>query len=230
MSEFFEPPPPPTEEPEHAPAPWFAPPAGTLPGVVALELVLARTERVAIYVARLLGYPTGFGFDVVMIAAAASEDEQLDLGAALFGHHHRRGRHRQLDALDPERLRLGVQFSDGQKATNIGAFDYHTQDKPSGPVMHAAGGSGGDREYHQEQWVWPLPPPGPLSFVCEWPAAGIELTRHDIDAQNILDAAARAQTLFPDQSPGRGGPPPSVVSLGLSQTTTSKPEPPDRSA
>ncbi len=198
-------------------------------GVVALELVLAHTERVAIYIARLLGYPTGFGFDVVMIAAAAGQDEQLDMGAALFGHHHRRGRHRQLDALDPERLRLGVQFSDGQKATNIGAFDY-TQDEPSGPVMHAGGGGGGDREYHQEQWVWPLPPPGRLSFVCEWPAAGIELTRHEIDAQSILDAAGRAQTLFPDQSSGHGAPPPSVVSYGLSQIATSKPKSPDSTA
>ena len=228
MSAFFEPPPPPPDEPQHSPAPWFAPPAGTLPGVAALELVLAHTDRVAIYIARLLGYPTGFGFDVMVIAAPAGQDEQLDMGAALFGHH-RRGHHRQLDPLDPERLRLGVQFSDGQKATNIGTFD-DTEDQPSGPVMHAVGGSGSDREYHQEQWVWPLPPPGRLSFVCEWPAAGIELTRHEIDAQDVLDAAGRAQTLFPDPSPGRGGAPPSVVSYGLSQVATSKPKRPDSSA
>jgi hypothetical protein len=69
-----------------------------------------------------------------------------------------------------------------------------------------------------------------MSFVCEWPAAGIELTRHEIDAQNILDAAGRAQTLFPDRSSGSGGPRPSLVSHGLSQIATDKPKPPDSSA
>jgi len=47
--------------------------------------------------------------------------------------------------------------------------------------------------------MWPLPPPGPLSFVCEWPAAGIPLSRAQIDGQSIIDAAPRAQTIFPDQ-------------------------------
>jgi hypothetical protein len=35
--------------------------------------------------------------------------------------------------------------------------------------------------------------------VCEWPAAGIALARAQIDGQSIIDAAARAQTIFPDQ-------------------------------
>jgi hypothetical protein len=43
--------------------------------------------------------------------------------------------------------------------------------------------------------VWPLPPPGPLVFACEWPAAGMALTRHEIDAQPILDAAGRTQVI-----------------------------------
>ncbi len=48
--------------------------------------------------------------------------------------------------------------------------------------------------------------PGPLAFVCQWPAAGIPLTRQQIDAELILDAATRAQAIFADQpshhSPG----------------------------
>jgi hypothetical protein len=45
-------------------------------------------------------------------------------------------------------------------------------------------------------WVWPLPPAGPLTFVCEWPAAGIEFTRTEVDAQPLLDAATQAQQIF----------------------------------
>lgn len=47
--------------------------------------------------------------------------------------------------------------------------------------------------------MWPLPPSGPLSFVSEWPAAGIPLSRAQIEGQSIIDAATRAQTIFPDQ-------------------------------
>jgi hypothetical protein len=37
--------------------------------------------------------------------------------------------------------------------------------------------------------------------VCEWPAAGIALSRAETDAQQLLDAAARAVALFPDEPP-----------------------------
>jgi hypothetical protein len=47
-------------------------------------------------------------------------------------------------------------------------------------------------------WVWPLPPPGPVEFVCEWPLHGIAESRGALDAQLIVDAAARAIPLWPD--------------------------------
>jgi hypothetical protein len=42
-----------------------------------------------------------------------------------------------------------------------------------------------------------MPPSGPVVVVCEWPGGGISLTRHELDAQLILDAADRARALFP---------------------------------
>jgi hypothetical protein len=67
---------------------------------------------------------------------------------------------------------------------------------------------------------------GPLSLVCEWPAAGIALTRVEIDAQTILDAADRAQVLFPDH-PAQGSPASwtSYGSASLAGTIKPKPEP-----
>jgi hypothetical protein len=50
---------------------------------------------------------------------------------------------------------------------------------------------------------WPLPPP--LALVCEWPAAGIPLTRQDIDAGKVREAAQRAQVIFEDH-PGADAP------------------------
>jgi hypothetical protein len=59
------------------------------------------------------------------------------------------------------------------------------------------GGGGGGR-LDQGYWVSPLPPSGPVAIVCEWPAAGIPLVRHEVNARLMLDAADRARALFPD--------------------------------
>jgi hypothetical protein len=200
VSEFFEPPPPPPrrEPRERILPPWLGPPNGTVPGVVALEVPLVRTERFAIFITRLDAYPEGFGFDVFALAAPGQDEEGLP-DPMLFGpgrHILRHGRGEIPDHV----LRIGVQFSDGRKATNTGGFPHSSADfenPPEGPVLHSGGGGGGGGSWHQSEWVWPLPPPGPLAFVCQWPAAGIPLTRHEIDAQVILDAAARAQVVFP---------------------------------
>jgi hypothetical protein len=49
-------------------------------------------------------------------------------------------------------------------------------------------------------WVWPLPPAGPMTFVCEWTAFGIRETRTEVDTKLILDAAAQSIKLWPDST------------------------------
>jgi hypothetical protein len=194
VSEFFEPPQP-LEEPERLEPrpPWRHAPSGTLPGVVPLELVLARTKQVAVCVTRLGVYPTGFELDLVTMAIDPSDA----LDPFLF---EGRSRRRQTGAgIPPEQLRFGVEFADGTKATNTSGWSEPREEPPPGPVLRPGGGSGGGGgNFRQSMWVWPLPPPGQLAFVGEWPAAGIPLTRHAIDAQIILDAAIHAQELFTD--------------------------------
>jgi hypothetical protein len=212
VNDFFErPPAQTTPEPQrYRMPPWFGAPRGTLPGVVALECVLVRTDKVAICLTRLAAYPTGFEFDIVTMSA----DDQDDLDPLMFHHQHRMRRGAS-EEIPPELLRFGVQFSDGSKATNTGGF-YHGQDPPAGPVMRAGGGGGGGGSWQETQWVWPLPPPGTLEIVCEWPALEIPVTRSELDVQLILDAAARAQVIFSDEHlplpPGEGdGPSPITV-------------------
>jgi hypothetical protein len=195
LNDFFEPPPKAiVPEPQrYRIPPWFGAPRGTLPGVVALERVLARTDKVAVCLTRLAAYPTGFEFDVLTMTA----DDQEDLDPLMFHHHHQM--HRGMtDEIPPELLRFGVQFSDGSKATNTGGF-HNDQNPPEGPIMHPGGGGGGGGSWRQTQWVWPLPSPGRLEIVCEWPALDVPLTRSELDAQLILDAATRAQVIFSDE-------------------------------
>jgi Coenzyme PQQ synthesis protein D (PqqD) len=199
--DFFGPPPePPPQPPRRAQPEWVGPPSGTLPGVVALELVLARSKLAAVCVTRISAYPTGFAFDLLTVSDA---DAGEDLDPHLMGFRHRGGPAGRADT----QLRLGVQFSDDAKATNVGAapgFAGHDE-KPQAPVLHPQGGGGGPGSWRLGYWVWPLPPAGLLAFVCEWPAASIPLTRREIDAQLVLDASARAQEIFAPGTPSRPG-------------------------
>jgi hypothetical protein len=46
-------------------------------------------------------------------------------------------------------------------------------------------------------WVWGLPPPGPLAFVCAWPAGQLPASGVEIDARLVLEAAGRAAPVWP---------------------------------
>lgn len=195
MNGFFEAPPPQpdTYEEEAEGPPWFHRPRGVLPCAVPLAEVIARNDEVAIGVAGALAYNTGFELNsiVVLSRTVARELDPFDF-RHLSGHAD--------GEIPPDMLRLGLEYADGRKAMNTNprwpGFDDDEGDE-SRPTMVELGGGGGQREWRQSFWCWPLPPPGPLQLVCEWPAREIPLTRHEIDARLILDAAARAEVIFP---------------------------------
>jgi hypothetical protein len=67
-------------------------------------------------------------------------------------------------------------------------------------LLEEMGGSADERRIDLLYWVWRLPPPRPITFVCHWPALGIEDGRAQIDGQRIRDAASRSVDLWPDDS------------------------------
>jgi hypothetical protein len=181
--------------------PWVHAPSGTLPGVVALELVLARTEQVAVCVTRVAAYPAGFEIELVTMANGERDDLDPYLFAGPMGRRRFGGAPAASGGIPPEKLRFGLEFADGTKATNISdRWQGSAQESPSGPLLTPGGGGGGGTTWTQTLWAWPLPPAGRLAFVCEWPAAAIALTRYEIDAQLVLDAASRAQLIFSDDA------------------------------
>jgi len=188
---FFEQPsaPPDLEEPQTPE--WMGPPENVLPGAFPLWLVLARTGDVMLAAHGGLAYTNGFCFTVSLRRRRAREgpgDDPIHLW------HTARGRE-----IPPDALRLGIQFGDGSKAT---VFDGHrwfrTVERPEGPILLQRGGNGSSHSWELGFWAWPLPPQGPLAFVCEWPSEGVELTQAVIDAEVVHDAAERAEILWPE--------------------------------
>jgi hypothetical protein len=162
---------------------WSRGPEGTVPGVVPVELLVARTDTYAVLVGGLLVYPTGFDFDLAVRRRPGRPREYRD-------HHERSW---------DDHLRLEVRFADGRAADN----DFRRWPRTSGdqapdpPLLYQS--TVGDDGGHV--WLWGLPPPGPLTFACRWPARQIPPSQAELDAGLILEAAERARTLWPGEAP-----------------------------
>jgi len=190
---FFEPPARPPEGVFRAvavsPPAWLGPPHNVLPGIAPVELIITRTDQTVVAIAGIQAYPTGFGFTLCLHLRNVStrEEQQLPylLDRAPLGG----------DPLPDEFLRFGMQFADGRKATNLDQPSYDPDHEPDRPVLIQQGGGGGGATWDMEHWVWPLPPPGPLAFVCAWPGRAIAETRGDArrDRRRIDPRSGRAR-------------------------------------
>jgi len=159
---------------------WARGPADMVPGVVPVALLVARTDSHAVLVDGLLVYPTGFDFDLVV------------------RRHPRLGRHHSDPGVWHE-LRLEVRFADGRSADNgHRRWPRPGDDQPPDPPLLYQSVIGPDGGH---VWLWGLPPPGPLTFACRWPAEQIPPSEAELDAGLVLEAAARATRLWPGQDP-----------------------------
>jgi len=190
---FFDPLP----EPEHEVVrseqpPWVAPPGNEVGVGVALSLLLARTERIAVALEGGRAFSTGVELRLVVRRRPSTEDDEepWELLDPFARHPRVRGR------TPNEGLRFGVEFADGSKVTHLDP-PHPPGETPTTPVLWQRGGGGDRREHALNLWLWPLPPPGPIGFVVMWPREGIPETRHDLDAAILLDAAARVTELWP---------------------------------
>lgn len=163
----------------------MARPSGRLMAGVPAELVLAQTGTVAVTLSRIAACEDGFEAELAMFATEELEDSEYP-----WRPHMHRG------TSDPARaMRFGVRYPDGSKA-ELNAMWESPARPPEGPVIRQAGGSGGDGEWRQDLWFWPLPGAGRLQFALEWKSQGIELQLHELDAAPLREAAARSHTIF----------------------------------
>jgi hypothetical protein len=195
VSDFFEPPPPPPEPQEHRHPEWFGPPENVLAVVVPLELELARTADLVLAVRGVDVYPSGALFHVPLLLR-----EQVSDPMEFMPFHPRHGR-------EGDFLKLGVQYADGAKATNLGMpfFPRDPEERPRGPILMPRGGGGGGRSWDVSFWLWPLPKEDPFALVIEWPARQLPLSRFDVPVAPLVEAATRCEELWPEGAGGGSG-------------------------
>ena len=193
---FFDDLPAPEPETPRRHHPW-EPPEADLPGIVPIDaLLLGQTDQVDVAVTGLSAFSAGTEiFVTARIRPSADRPEE-----------HLPGGPRDL-AASRQSLRFGLQFADGGKAVGrAGGRRPDHDSEPAGPVLYPFAGGGGPHSFVSRWWMWPLPPAGPLEFVCEWPAFGLAESRTGIDAQLILEAARRSIRLWPENEGRRRDP------------------------
>jgi hypothetical protein len=175
---------------------WIGPPDNELPASFPLEVVLARTSELALYVHSGNAYTRGFAFTLGLRRRKPTEENGHD--PMMLWHP---GRRRGFD----EALRFGIAFADSRKATIFDQRPWwgnHEREAATPDiVLMQRGGGGGGSSWEFGFWAWPLPPDGPVAFVAEWPLEEIDLVRAELDSAVIREAAARAVTLWPTDDP-----------------------------
>lgn len=178
-----------------------------------LRAVLVAGPDVGVVADGFVAYPTGcrFALDV-----RARTGDRFDFDPFGFASRRSRRGHTPSAEWPPELLRFGLLLADGERVTTVvghrlptGAEDPR---RPARSVLSPMSGGGGPRRWRQDFWLWPLPPPGLLVLVAEWPAHGLAETRATLDAAALHAAAAQAIELWPpdvDEPPEEPPSPPS---------------------
>jgi hypothetical protein len=194
---FFDsiPQPPPPQPPPRMPRPAWERPETVIPGSVRADLVLIRTEQVAVAIGSLRAYPSGFEFTVHVRVRRAD-----DTGGPGVAHPFEWYRYGRGELAPEDVLRLGVLYADGRRtATTAGhplRFDDAGDDRL---VLHRGGGGGNEHGWDNDFWVYPLPPDGPVTLVASWLEHGVAEARAELDGSAIREAATRALILWPDE-------------------------------
>lgn len=202
MSFFESIPQPPPPEPVRQRRPAWMRSDAVIPASVPAEVVLIRTEQVAVAVGSVRAYPNGFEFTVHIRLRGEAESSWPGHSDPFEWYRPRHGTQR-----DDDQLRLGVLYADGRRAATTGVHYRPPEDDDDGRLVLQQGRGGGSScSQDWDFWVHLLPPGGPVTLVGSWVEYGIAESRAELDDVAIGAAAGRAVTLWPEEpEPGPGG-------------------------
>jgi len=175
MSDFFPPPLPPKPETERPTPVWWAPPRDELGREVPERAILGSSDSAVVALLGFVVYSTGFTFRLLTLLR-----EPLGL----------RRISPSFDTVDPNPLlKFAIEWPTGAILSSLNKTPAFNS-QPDPPVLNSLGRSASSSEwrFYQEWWVWPLPPPGRVRLLCEWPQEGVARSGHEIDLYSLFAA------------------------------------------
>jgi hypothetical protein len=177
------------------------PPANVLGELVTDRIVVWRSPALVLSIDHLRAYPEGFEFRIGVRSRFSLDPTPV--GRLLT--HSARFPGRDVRVVEHE-LRLGLEFSDAVRLTNLSpVIGAGLDGPPPAPLLVRRGGGGFGGRWDDHYWVWGLPPDGPLTLVLESPAHEVPATSVTVDGTEVRAAARRAETLW-ESSAGPGLP------------------------
>ncbi len=156
---------------------------------VPLSFVMGRNEVAVVGVTAFIAYHKGFAFTLTMLFA----DPQNRLTPLHPIQRVTLAQVRGEDSpLSGEQFHIVLTFSDGSSVESSGGFVLEDQPDASLTLLD---GSGGGVVSQLRWYVEPLPPPGPISFLCEWPMAKIAFRYEVALGTELQDAAKESKYL-----------------------------------
>jgi hypothetical protein len=163
---------------EHKPS--VRPPPGWVGGSVPWHVVLVRTHRHYVELTEVSAFPTGVEFTMRLLTAPGPPgvDAPRTIPGVLVGP------------------RLDVRFADSRSTVAHSDPSYPYDEAPNNPLLVFIRGGGSPNDMRNQLWLWPLPPPGPLTLTVNWPEEGVVDHTIVLDATELVAAADRAERLW----------------------------------
>lgn len=171
-----------------------------LPVLLPVSETLAATEHLALGLFGVAVYSDGVEFRLEgrLRRQGIPVRDWNDLCADFVGHSPLGG-----PPHPAGRLRYGLVLGDGEKVLAEGFPFFGTAGSSDETGEHtlsrnSTGASGGSRNYASSDrlWLYPLPPEGPIEFVMQWPALGVDERRVVLDGSAMRALASRVQRFW----------------------------------
>lgn len=159
---------------------------------VAVNALVADTERLAVVLTTLTVYPTG-----LVLRLEVHARKGLDLMRIVFEAPRMTEAMRRLEGeapVDPDPFQLNVAYSDGRVARQYAWGAPGEADQP--PYLVPQAGGGGSDQLTQTFWLHPLPVEGDLDLHCSWASEGVADSVWHIPGDLVREAAQRAYPLW----------------------------------
>jgi len=173
-----------SDGPRERSQPWVGPPDGWKGGSLPWELVVVSSLKGFAVMRNFEALPEGLKFEVSLMAP----DDV---------HHDPRGKSEAVRPFGGPKI-IAV-YSDGRRSRTLWREHKDVPPTSETPILWLSGGSHGSTRGAEIGdylfWLWPLPPPGPLTFVADWERKGVEEVDLVVDATALVHAARAAVKL-----------------------------------